>query len=148
MDIIETTNMARRLECLPDIHKAEDIAVIRTLHAYFNEMHAIDRDDKVYLDKGIVDEAYEQESLSRKMEVHEKYWSNPSEFYLPCDIAAPMHHNWECLSHITILRNNDETNELFVFTAQYREKKGRAAFGIGYLLKFTDDQLMIEHAFA
>ena len=147
MDIIEATNMMRRLECLPDIHKAEDVAIIRTLHAYFNELYAIELQDKAYADKGVEDEAYEQQSLDKKTEVHEKYWSNQSEFYQPCTIMNQPRHNWDHISHISILRNNDEENELFIFTAKYRESKGKSASNIGYLLAFVDDQLMIEHKF-
>ena len=147
MDIIETTNMQRRLECLPDIHKAEDVAVIKTMHAYFSEMYAIELDDKAYCETKTEDEAYEEASIKRKMEVHEKYWSNMSEFYFPCAVMDQPSHNWECVNHIVILRNNDEENELFLFTAKYREQKGKPAPHIAYLLMFTDDQLMIEEKF-
>lgn len=147
MDIIEATNMQRRLECLPDIHKAEDIAVIETMHAYFSGLYAIELDDKAYCAAKTEDETYEEASIQRKMEVHGKYWSNMSEFYFPCAVLDQPNHNWECISHIVILRNNDEDNELFLFTAKYKEPKGKAASQVAYLLMFTDDQLMIEEKF-
>ncbi|HHV48206.1 MAG TPA: hypothetical protein GXX56_04480 [Rhodocyclaceae bacterium] len=146
MDIIEAMNMMRRLESLPEIYDAEDKAVIRTLHSYFSEMYETELRDKSAMESGEDYSSYASGSIAEKVAIHERYWSNPALFYVPCSISGDPAHNWELLTGIEIFRNGDDDNRLFIFSAKYPYSWGGISNRV-YVLKVVDGVLKLEHQF-
>lgn len=146
MDIIEAMNMMRRLESLPEIYDAEDQAVIRTLHSYFAEMYEIELRDKSAIESGVDFSDYASTSIAEKTAIHERYWSNPALFYVPCSVSSAPEHDWKLLTGIEIFRNGDKDNRLFIFSAKYPYSWGGISNRV-YVLKVVDGVLKLEHKF-
>ncbi|WP_041825600.1 hypothetical protein [Laribacter hongkongensis] len=146
MDIIESMNMMRRLESLPEIYDAEDQSIIRTLHSYFSEMYEIELRDKSAIESGEKSSDYLSKSISEKTVIHKKYWSNPALYYVPCSICGEPKHVWSLLTNIEIFRNGDDENHLFIFSAKHPNSWG-GVNNLVYLLKVVDGAIKIEHEF-
>jgi hypothetical protein len=146
MDIIEAINMMRRLESLPEIYSSTEKAVIKAIHAYYSELFEIEKADILYFESGEKEEGYSRKSIARKIEVHKRYWSNHALFYEPCSLSSDPKHDWSRVSEIEILRNDDDDNQLFLFTAKYKSTSG-TKLNLSYLLKTINGNLFIEHSF-
>jgi hypothetical protein len=146
MNIIEAMNMIRRLKSLPDIYLAADKAVIHTVHDYFNEMYEIELRYKSALENGEDIFSAMSISIDEKTVIHKKYWSNFALFYVPCSASSDPEHKWNLLSNIEIFRNEDDDNQLFIFSAKYPSPFGSATNRI-YVLKAVDGVLKFEHKF-
>lgn len=146
MDIIEAMNMMRRFESLPEIYLAADKAVIQTVHAYFAELYETEVRDKLAMESGNDYSDYMSESIKEKTAIHKKYWSNPALFYVPCSISSDPRHDWKLLSNIEIFRNDDDDNQLFIFSAKYPYSTGTPSNRV-YVLKAVDGALKFEHEF-
>ncbi len=146
MDIIEAMNMVRRIENLSEICQASDKAVIRTVHEYFSELHAIEKNDEVYFQAESRDENYVPNSIANKIAIHKRYWANPSIFYEPCSLSSMPRYDWNKVTEVQIQRNDDDENQLFLFIAKYSMSE-TALMNRTYLLKQYDQTLLIEHEF-
>ena len=146
MDIIEAINMMRRLESLPEIYSFTEKAVIKTLHAYYAEVFEIEKADTLYFESEEKEEGYSTKAIERKIEVHKRYWSNHALFYEPCSVSSEPRHDWSRISEIEILRNDDDDNQLFMFTAKYKSTSG-TKLNLAYLLKNINGDIFIEHSF-
>jgi len=146
MDIIEAMNMMRRLESLPEIHSAADKAVIQTIHAYFSELYETEIHDKSVMESGNDDSEYLSRAIAEKTAIHKKYWCNPALFYVPCSISGEPRHDWSLINNIEIFRNDDDDNQLFIFSAKYPYSWGGISNRV-YVLKAVDGELKIEHSF-
>lgn len=146
MDLINAINMMRRLESLPEIYRAADKAVVQTVHAYFAELYETEVRDKFAMENGRHDSEYLNRSITEKIVIHKKYWSNPALFYIPCSISGDPDHDWSLLSSIEIFRNDDDDNHLFIFSAKYPYATGSLSNRV-YMLKMVDGALKFEHQF-
>ncbi len=146
MNIIEAMNIMRRLNSLPEIYLSLDKAVIQTVHAYFAEMYEIELRDKSFIESGREDSGYLSKSVAEKVVIHERYWSNPAQFYVPCSISGDPRHNWELISDVEIFRNDDDENQLFIFAAKYPYPMGGLSSRV-YMLRLLNEQLKFEHKF-
>lgn len=146
MNIIEAMNMMRRLESLPEIYREADKAVINTVHAYFSELYEIEIRDKSVIESGNDDSDYLSKSVAEKTAIHKKYWSNPALFYVPCSMSSDPQHDWNLISKVEIFRNDDDDNQLFIFSAKYPYSWGGTSNRV-YVLRVLDGELKFEHVF-
>lgn len=146
MDAIESINLIRRLQSLPEINSAIEKSIVRFMHSYLNEMYEIEKDDIEYYKNKNRDPKYSDVSISRKIEVHKKYWSNHGVFYMPCSIGSEPDHDWEKISDISIQKNDDDDNNLFLFISRYQRSSSRK-INFTYLLKRNNGNFSIEHRF-
>lgn len=146
MNIIDAMNMVRRLESLPEIYLAADKAVIQTVHAYFAEMYETELRDKAFFESGENVLDYMSISIDEKIVIHKKYWSNSALFYVPCSTSSDPAHNWNLLTNVEIFRNDNDDNQLFIFSAKYPFPSGTASNRV-YVLRLINGVLMFEHKF-
>lgn len=146
MNITDALNLMRRLESLPAIYEAADLAVIGTVKAYYAELFETELRDQARYAAGTDDRAAMRQSIEDKRAVHSKYWSNPALFYQPCSTSSDPSHDWSRISDIQVFRNEDDDNRMFIFAARYRMSE-RTQVNHVYVLRQVEDALKIEHSF-
>ncbi len=147
MEISEAFKLIQRLENLPEIYDQIETAVCAVVQSYYSEMLVVEQAEAAIMTK----EKYSYDELApllrRKTLIHEKYWSNPSDFYRPCSSSSEPDHVWKNLVGIEVLQNGDEDNSIFIFKASYVDPTINLTTARAYLLKLKDSSLKIEHLF-
>ena len=114
MEIREALSLIDRLQNLPDLYDRIEVAVCGLVHRYYDELYEVEKIEAEIIDAvGFRDERLSA-LLNKKVEIHEKYWSNKSPFYKPCSAGNSPEHVWDTLADIEILQNGDDDNSLYI----------------------------------
>jgi hypothetical protein len=147
MDLIESLNMVRRIENLPEINDRLDKAIIYAVYEYYRELFELEELEGEFSTGTDLDFEKLDKHLKDKEVIHQKFWCNQSPFYEPNSISSTPQHSWKYVSDIEVMRNGDDENNLFIFKAKYDEPSHPVAAQRAYLLKAVGESFKIEHAF-
>lgn len=145
MDLKDALRLVERLENLPELHERIERAVCAVVHSYFQEMLEVEKLEAKIMEATDRDYDALDPLLEQKEEIHKKYWSNPSEFYLPCSASSHPEHLWDGLSNIEVLQNGDDDYPLFVFKADSKDPTHGLITKKAFILRLDDGHLRIEH---
>jgi hypothetical protein len=147
MEVSEALSLISRLKNLPDLYDRIEVAVCGLIHRYYDELFELEKSEAEIIDSVGFDDDRLPALLSRKSEIHEKYWSNKSIFYKPCSAGNTPDHVWDSLTNIEVLQNGDDDNSLYIFKARKLRPDGSLGTSVAFILKLVEDQLFIEHQF-
>ncbi|WAJ38469.1 hypothetical protein OU800_04315 [Pseudomonas sp. GOM7] len=147
MEIRDALNLIHRIENLPEIYNKIEMAVYSVIHSYFDEMLEVEKKESAIMERE--DYSFDELSsfLDQKRSIHDKYWSNPSEYYRPCSSSSEPRHVWAYLCDIEVLQNGDDENSLFIFKANYKKTGDSTKVVKAFILRVSGSSLKIEHEF-
>lgn len=147
MKVSEALDLIDRLKNLPDLYDRIEVAVCGLVHRYYDELYEVEKLEAEIIDAVGFDDDRLPALLSRKSEIHEKYWSNKAPYYKPCSVGNTPDHVWGLLTNIKILQNGNDENSLYIFKAIKLRPDGSLGTSVAFILKLVEDQLFIEHEF-
>ena len=147
MNISDALALVERLQNLPELHEAIEVAVCGMLSSYYKEMYEVEKSEAEIIKAQGFDDDLLSPLLDQKVRIHEKYWSNLSDYYTPCSAGSEPEYMWSSLTNIEILQTGDDDAPLFLFKANKMCVDGSVGASVAFLVKASDSQLSIEHEF-
>ncbi|MBD3586430.1 hypothetical protein HHX48_11840 [Salinimonas sp. HHU 13199] len=83
MKINEALILVDRIRNLPEFYDNVEAAVCGVIHRYYNELYEIGKiEAEIVSEVGFDDERLDS-LLQKKVDIHDKFWTNSSSFYKP-----------------------------------------------------------------
>ncbi|MCH2042227.1 MAG: hypothetical protein MK185_16470 [Saccharospirillaceae bacterium] len=148
MEVKEALQLVDRLSNIAEIHSRRYSFITAFVYEYFSEIFKIEKlESEMILNNRNLEKEQQEDSfkyLPAKREIHNKYWSNSSLFYVPCSAGSEPEHDWSKVSDIEIMETGDDDCPQFIFMCKYQDC---SAVRKALLIKIEGGRLGIEHEF-